>query len=211
MPVVIAHDASWKSWGWALCDPDGPIRSGVIPGLASKAWRWDGLAARLQGLDAELAELEATLPPDEPPIRVVVERAPPVYAGRGNQAATGLGMGQITGAILLWGTRPGRLAYPWEVTPGDWRAWWIDPGERKPRGRNAWKAWAVAKVERHGWDGHLGPYPWEGEDGGARGDLAEAILIGVGAARHHQDGPRGPDPRRSPEWRPIADGLAGPA
>lgn len=199
--MILANDASWTGWGWALCSTSGPLAVGHVAGLGGADWRWDRLAAELGRLELELVEAAASSGPDEPPPRVVVERAPAVYAGRGNQAATGLGLGQISGAILLWGTRPGRLAYPWELTPDEWRSWWLARGARRPSGRAAWKAWAVRLVELMGWSDRLAPWAWTGEDGGARADVAEAILMGVGAARHATLAPRGPDPRRNPAWR----------
>lgn len=201
MAVVLANDAAWGGWGWALCRESGPVAVGHLR-LEDAAWRWDRLAGELARLDLELGEAAAILAPGDPLPRVVVERPPAVYAGRGNQAAVGLGLGQLGGAILLWGTRPGRLGYPWELTPDEWRAWWLARGARRPSGRGAWKAWAVRLVEAMGWGGRLDPWPWTGDDGGARADVAEAILLGVGAARRLHLAPVGPDPRRSPAWRP---------
>jgi len=200
--LVLANDSSWTGWGWALCSNAGPIAVGHVQGLGGRAWRWAALRDELERLDLELTEAQALLGPGDPLPRVVVERAPKVYRGRGNQAATGQGIGQLGGAILLWGTRPGRLAYPWELEPGDWRPWWLEARGRRPKGREAWKAWAVRLVETLGWGDHLAPWPWTGDDGGARADVAEAVLLGVGAAQHHRLGPVGPSPARSPAWRP---------
>lgn len=200
--VTLAHDSSWSGWGWCLATDRGPVAAGHVPRLGDRAWRWAGLVDELERLDQELTEAQALLGPADPLPRVVVERAPPVYRGRGNQAATGQGIGQLGGAILLWGTRPGRLAYPWELEPGDWRPWWLDRRARRPKGREAWKRWACDTVKVLGWGHHLAPWPWSGDDGGPRADVAEAILLGVGAARNHRQGPKGPDPRRSPAWRP---------
>ena len=205
--AVLGHDSSWGGWGWCLGTDLGPVAVGHLV-LKGRSWRWDALRQTLEALELELVEASAMLPPGAPPPRVVVEVAPPVYKGAsrgkrkaGNQAATGMGIGLLAGPLLLWGTRPGRLAYPWDVEPGDWRVWWLRAGERRPKGRAQWKAWAIQTVQLLGWGHHLEPFHYDPDDGGPRGDVAEAILITVGAARNHRSGPRGPDPRRSPAWR----------
>lgn len=179
MPIVLANDASWEGWGIALCTENGPLVVRHAAHVGRTAWRYDTLRTTLEGL-------EGLVEGDRP--RIVVETAQAVYR-RGNQAATAQGLGQLSGALLLWGTRPGVLPYPWGVTPETWRAWWTPTRAAK---RARWKAWAVRTVQALGWGSHLDPYPWEGEDGGACADVAEAILLGVGAARHDGDAPAGP-------------------
>lgn len=197
MPVILGHDASWTGWGYCLANETKPIEVGHVANLGNRSWRWSDLRRQLGELDALLTEAELLSGAELP--RLAVEVIPPVYSGHGNQAATGQGLGQLTGPILLWGTRPGILAYPWELEPRDWRSWWKIAGRRNPKGRAGWKAWAVELVGILGWRHHLEPFPATGDDLGPRGDVAEAILIAVGAARHVAEAPRGPV--RDPAWR----------
>lgn len=201
MPVILGHDAGWGGWGWCLATERGPWAVGH-QAIGGRAWRWSDFRLALQELDQVLAEAQAR-PELGGPVRVAVEIAPAVYSGRGrgrrgNQAATGQGMGQIQGGILLWATRPGVMLYPWEIEVAEWRAWW---GIRGWKDRAAYKSAAIKLVGQLGWGARLEPFadPGPEDDHGARGDVAEAILLTVGAARHPDGAPVGPV--RDPAWR----------
>lgn len=192
--IVLGCDASWTGWGWALAGPEGPVATGHFPNLGGKAWRWSALNAALDELEPVL--IEASLLAGERRPIVAVELAPPVYAGRGNQAATGQGIGQIIGAIQAWAERHPRLGYPWALPPATWRDWWGLRGCRG--GRPGYKRAAIATCEARGWRAHLEPFSADGEDYGARGDVAEATLLAVGCANHPEAAPRGPSHPRRP-------------
>ena len=105
-----------------------------------------------------------------------VERAVLEEPGRhdglhgGGDVQTVRGISLCVGAIALWSTRFGE---PWLVEPHVWRRWWGLGGVDRARG----KAQAQALVAGKGWGQH-GP------------DVAEAILIGVGAAQNFRIAPR---------------------
>lgn len=210
MAIVLAFDASWGCLGWALCTANKPVRTGYAI-LKSRSWRMAALREVLAELEHHVADLSAHLRPGDSPPRVVIERAPKVYAGRGNQAAIGFGLGQIAGALELWGCRPA-WSYPWLVGTDQWRRWWW---HKLPRGRVACKTAAVREVERGPWRHHLDGLDRhrdrEGDYEGPAVDVAEAILLGMGAAR--RDGSQlatpGEAPRGPVAWeRARADGTA---
>lgn len=203
MPAILSHDAGWKGWGYCLATEKGPWHTGHVA-IGSKAWRWSDMHAQLGELDKLV--LEAGAHPQIGAPRIAVEIAPAVYKGRGrgssgNQAATAQGMGQIQGAILSWGTRPGILPYPWEVAVADWRGCW---GIRGWRSRALYKAAAIRLVFDLGWEKYVSPFKDTGpdDDHGPRADVAEAILIAVYCARNPHLAPVGP--QRDPRWK-IAD------
>jgi hypothetical protein len=182
--AVLGFDPSWGGLGWAVKAPGRPLDFGVID-LSSRTWRWDALAAVLEDHDRQLP----------PRVRVAIERAPQVYAGRGNQAATAYALGQVSGGILQWATRPGRWAYPWELETKVWRGWWRIGGGGRKWDRAAYKRAAVFYAlallgDRRGELDALAFDPDTGE--GPRGDAAEAILITEGADRHALEAPSGP-------------------
>ena len=194
--IAAAFDSSWKSTGFALCDRTGPLLCRHLH--LDSSWRWATLAPRLRALDLEI--LPVLLEVDDEP-RVVIERAPSIYSGRGNQADTGWGMGALVGPIAVHFAREG-WGYPWMIPPSDkarkskktgattiiavgWRGWWGITGSRAKA-----KAHALALV-RHHWRHVLRP-EWGTDPEGPCGDVAEAILMGVGACRHPQFAPVGP-------------------
>lgn len=188
MPVVIGVDAGWGGMGIALCTAARPVQ--VWPAeLGRRSWRMAALVELLEEVEAAVCDLQAHAGPNDPPPRVVIEHAPPVYAGRGNQAATGWGMGELAGAIELWGCRRG-WAYPWLPSTSAWRSWWWST---LPKGRAAIKrlAYDTAAVQ---WGHHLQGLPTDKTITeskrrkvlpyeGLGVDVAEAMLLGVGAAR----------------------------
>lgn len=181
MPIVIGMDAAWSGLGWAVCTLSGPFEVGHIK-LSQKTWRMAILIEQLQYIEHVIAELEIRAHPDDNPPRVVIERAPKVYS-RGNQASIGFGLGEIAGAIEVWACRP-PWDYPWMPTPDEWRKWWWH--SRKRQGRTALKRMAVGEVQRNLWSKCLEPFPLHVEPNDFEGpgvDVAEAILLGMGAAR----------------------------
>lgn len=215
MPAVVANDAAWGGWGWCLATHEGPVACGHLA-LGGRTWRWDALARVLAGDDPVhapgrvwppswdgctwpelLVEAVARTGAGEHLPRVAVEQPPAIYSGAsrggrggkaGNQAATGYGMGLLVGNLLRAGARPGELAYPWEVETTTWRPWW----SLTARDREGYKAAAIWHVRARTWGAALEPFADEGDDHGPRGDVSEAILQAVGAARHADAGPRGP-------------------
>lgn len=203
--MILGNDAAWGGWGWCLASSGGPIRVGHVK-LGGRRWPMAALAAYLRELEDVLVEGEILRGADPSPLRVVIEEPPVCYssgerrgvyppghpkAGEdipvGNQAATGYGLGRIAGAIELWGCRP-HLGYPWLIDPGLWRKWW----KLRGKGRVAKKKAAVKLVEMSGYGHLLAPWPWRGDEGGARSDVAEAILLAWGAAKNDEDAPAGP-------------------
>ena len=206
MTLILGNDLAWGGWGWCLATEAGPLSTGHVA-LGGRDWRWPAVLHHLDTVIAsELTDAGLQRGRDDPPPRVVIEEPPMVYSGAdrrggkgqraGNQAATGYGLGQLAGAVQLWSCmRPG-LAYPWLVEPSAWRGWMGIGGkgrqERKERARAAVRLW--------GWGRHLEPFPWDPRPdagGGAQGDVAEAILLAVGAARNAHLAPKGPQ-RASP-------------
>lgn len=170
---------------------------------------WDGphrlarCLAALRGLEGELADEQ--LARGERP-RVVVERLPWHFASRaGSQVRTVYGASGVAHVIAAWGCRQ-EWEYPWLIPPsretrrgGDpadaapgWRDWWELRGKR-PELKRA----AVRIVGAMGWGEHLdGLRAPDAKGDGAAGDVAEAILLGVGACRHETEAPTSPR-----EWR----------
>lgn len=186
--LILGCDAAWGGWGWCLATEAGPLDVGHVV-LGSRAWRTAALREYLVGLERQLAGVELeVLGMHDPRPRLVVEEVPHVYK-RGNQASTAGGVMRLVGALELHFCRRD-LAYPAAVNPRTWRAWWGVAG----RGRAEKKASAIRIVRHRGWGGFLDPHPDPGpaRDHGARGDVAEAILIAVGAAGRPAELPRGP-------------------
>lgn len=190
--MICGIDSSWGGLGWALATKSEVCDVGHVI-LGTKTWRWTALRDWLETEFAEIVvELLAQPAPPQPP-RVVLEVPPAVYSGasrgtRGNQAATGHGLGTINGPILVESVRHRALAYPWEVTPDTWRAWWGVTG----KGRLAKKRMAISIVRGLGHGRHLERFPETTEDLAPRADVAEAILIAMGAARNIAGAPKGP-------------------
>jgi hypothetical protein len=203
MRITVGLDAAWGGLGWSLATDQGPLAVGHVK-LNGSTWRWQALSAYLDEVIAPtISDGELMLGADDPAVRLVIEEPPMVYSGAarakktapgeklgmaGNQAAVGYGLGRLAGALELWSFRRGGLAYPWLVDPRTWRAWWRVGG----KGRAERKQAAVGIVRASGWARHLEPHKWTGDDGGAQGDVAEAMLLAVGAARRHAEAPAGP-------------------
>lgn len=212
--VVLAFDASWTGTGWCLADQHGPLRCGHLAlGPArrrtskSHPWRRTYREAKLREWLAGpmahvLADAMLDRQPQDPLVRVAVE-VPPV-AFKGGQATAYVAVGRLVGALELWGTRSS-LGVPWVQEPGDWRAWWgIAPTGRRRDGETL-KAEAIHQVRARWGREWLEPYD-EGpryrrkgapagcysRKAGPRGDVAEAILLGVGSAQHHDEAPAYP-------------------
>lgn len=197
MNVVLGMDAAWGGLGWCLATEQRPVAAGHVV-LRGAAWRWPAL---LRWLDTtirpEITDGELLRGPGDPPLRLVLEEPPVVYSGAsrgpagkpaGNQTATAYGLGRLAGALEFWWAANPELAYPWLVDPGRWRKWWRLGG----RGRVERKQAAVDMVETLRWGAYLGYHKWSSASGGARADVAEAILIAVGAARNASEAPAGP-------------------
>lgn len=192
---VLAFDAAWGGMGWALCHSQGPMQTGWVK-LRSKAWPMASLRDYLAGLDHVIADAQMALPAGCPPLRIVIEEPPAIYSGAargktgqpvGNQALTGFGLGRIVGAIECWACRSD-LGYPWLVSPGEWRLWWKIGGKGRAEKKHA----ALALTRAQGWQPFTVEFPFDPEEGGARADVAEAILLGVGAASRLHEAPVGP-------------------
>jgi hypothetical protein len=226
MRVTLAFDAAWGGTGWCLATEQGPVAVGHVK-LSGRAWRWPALLAWLDAVIApELVDGELLRGDADPPIRLVIEEPPAVYSGAerwakakqghlpgakpppaGNQAATCFGLGRLAGALELWWVKEHpEKGYPWLVEPREWRTWMKVGGT----GRIARKRAAVDTVKLSGWGHHLVPFPWDPDPdkaGGALGDVAEAILLAVGASRNASLAPVGPSlPARPPKptVRPVA-------
>jgi hypothetical protein len=209
MPLIVGIDGGWKGTGWAIANQAGPIEAGWIE--LDRSWRKALLRDFLAALLSRAEHHQAQIPQPAPPPRLVVEKPPMVYSGRGNQAATGFGIGDLVGACELAGIRPG-WAYPWTVPVGPtpapdnakkrqaWRQWWGIAA----KGRGSFKQHAYLYV-RATWPSAIAPFNREPLDG-PRGDVAEAILLAVGAAKHSADAPKGP---RSWRARGCAPGRLG--
>ncbi len=202
-PVILIHasDLSWKGWGWCSCSPQGPIATGHVS-LGGRAWRWPAVLEYLDGpIACAIADLEMMRGPDDPRVRMVIEEPPMLAVGgmqrgrKSNQVSAAYGLGTLSGAVQLWSTWRPSLAYPWLISPMEWRKW----AGVKGKGRNERKANAVKLCRLHGWARFVDPFPWDPDPeaaGGAQGDVAEAILMGVGAARNPGGAPKGPAQRK---------------
>ena len=218
MNVVLAADAAWGGMGLALVTEQGPTDTAHVR-LSGATWRWPALGRWLDGDVARIvADGELLRGAADPPLRLVVEKPPAVYSGverwnasrqghlpsapagkAGNQSATCYGLGRLAGALEWWWIREHPdLGYPWLVEPREWRTWMKVGGT----GRVARKRAAVQLCRLAGWGRFLDPFPWDDAPehaGGAMGDVAEAVLLGVGAARNATLAPPGPRrPRAAP-------------
>ena len=202
MILTLGCDLAWGGFGWCAGSEVGPLAVGhVAP--SGREWRWIALRDYLDGpFAAAVVDLQTRRGKVDPAPRIVVEEPPSVYSGAsrggkggrpiGNQAKTGYGLGLIAGAVHLWSVQRGdELGYPWLVEPMEWRGWWSIGG----KGRLEKKQRAVKLVRLMGWGALLDPYPWDPDPeaaGGAQGDVAEAICLQVGSARHIAGAPAGP-------------------
>lgn len=193
-PRALALDLAWGGTGWCLATPDGP----VVHGWAR--FRGDHrLDALLDWWRDEVApavlEVDLARGGDDPLIRPCIERPPWVYS-RGNQAATLYGMGTIAGIVTCLAAHDDRLADVWDLPSVNeevkvrrkpairhgWRPWWgYDTGERSRIKRHA--IGLVFAQWPHVFDGLRLDEALEDWDGKC-GDVAEAVLQGVGAARN---------------------------
>jgi hypothetical protein len=210
---VLSFDAAWGGVGWSAwvmgADKPLPLAWGFDEPGAS-AWRDVRLQELLAAVDDEVSDCGF-------PVvwRVVVERAPWVYGGeKGNQFATGYGLGNIAGRIAAWGLRP-TWGYPWFVAVDEWRAWYglrrvkkegEAPRKRRrkgddspvvpPRkiGRGGYKRAALDLVTAQ-WP-HLltglSETDAKGKLEGPAVDVAEGALLGAGALLHLTEAPKGP-------------------
>lgn len=213
--LTLGQDASWTGWGICLANQDGPIRVGHLalgppnrrprrtqhnpdPQL-QPTHRPQRLRAFLDGpLEHLLCEAQLLRGPGDPLVRVAIE-VPPLGFRRGQPSAY-VGVGRLVGALELWATRSYLLA-PWVLEPGPWRAWWGIAPTRKGRGSAELKADAIRLVERTWGPAILQAYRRTAK-GGPRGDVAEAILIAVGASRHPEQAP--PSPL---EWPDVPEAV----
>ena len=202
MNLVLGMDAAWGGTGWCLGSDHGPLAAGHVA-LAGRSWRFPALVAFLTDTIAnEVADGQLLRGPMDASVRLVIEMPPAVYSGAerwakpgeakrpaGNQALTGYGLGTLSGAIQLWWVmQPGPLGYPWLIEPRVWRKWMGVGGT----GRLARKKAAVESCRGRGWGKYLDPHPFDPKDGGAQADVAEALLLTVGAARNIVEAPAGP-------------------
>ncbi len=180
MTHVLAFDAAWGGVGWTLANTKKPLATGwFAPG--NKTWRTAALAHELRELDRIVARFDVRP-------RVVVERINWHYHAPGNQRPIAFGLGTCAGAIELWGCRE-EWPYPWLVPVAEWRKWWAIKG----RGKAQKKQCAITYCTMMGWGHFLAEHRDIDKKGdGARGDVAESILIGVGAARRPLEAPAGP-------------------
>lgn len=201
MNLILGMDAAWGGLGWCLASERGPLSAGHID-LSGREWRWPALAAFLDStISQELGDAELLRPLGSPPVRLVVEQPPVVYSGAsrsrrpgsgktaGNQSVVCYGLGTLAGALCMWWTCQGGLGYPWLVKPDVWRGWMAIGG----KGRAERKELAMESCQLRGWGGLLLPHHYDPKkEGGPRADVAEAILLSVGAARNIADAPAGP-------------------
>ena len=218
--ITLGHDASWSGWGSCLADQDGPLQvSHLAIGPAQKRagktkanlnpqmvfqHRMCKLTAYLDGpLEWMLRDGMLLRGPLDPLVRVAVE-VPPVGFKAGQPTAY-VAVGRIVGSIEKHCCRP-TLSYPWIQPPGEWRKWWGISPTRKGRNGEDLKHEAIAIVENTWGSEWLDNYKLGGQykrkghterhrKAGAKGDVAEAILIAVGSSRNAGQAP--PNPR---EW-----------
>lgn len=157
--IVLAFDPGQTATGWAVCDALGPLllHGARTAGVIKPGKKtWTGLA---RGLDAILPLCaDVTCAAVEVP-----GTHGSIHGGRETQTVRGVSM--AAGAVALWAARWGE---PWELEPMIWRRWWGIAGKTRAEGKSA----AQALVRAQGWGEHSP-------------DVAEAILIGVGAARNY--------------------------
>ena len=195
MNLVLGMDASWGGLGWALGSDHGPLAAGHVS-LSGRSWRWPALLHYLDHTIAnEVADAQLLLGAGEAPVRLVIEEPPMIYTPsgpdrRGSQAAVGYGLGTLAGGLAMWWcARPGApLGYPWFVNPSEWRKWMGIGG----KGRIGRKRAAVDSARTRGWGKFLAGHAWDEKEGGAVADVAEALLLTVGAARNIAQAPTGP-------------------
>lgn len=180
MAVVLAADAAWGGLGWCLATEGGPLTAGHIV-LKARARRVEALQGYLDALWLPLLE-EQRKAGSEP--RIVIEAMPEVYR-RGNQANVGYGLGRITGSIEMWAVIRG-FAEPELMGVREWRSYWSIVGPRE-----AAKARAIRLVEGLRWGAFLRRPNGAPLNDDARGDVAEAILLGMAAARKEAGARRG--------------------
>lgn len=208
---VLAMDASWKTIGVALCTAKGPVWTAYFRPPAEPAGK-STRAAFIDGPFMEQITLMLATRPVAPASRadviVGIETAPAVYAGRGNQAATAGGLGRLRGMLEIEARRISDHPV-WLIPTVDevvkhgkdhgqvarhgWRTWW---GYGRAASREALKRHAINVVVGNKWGTHLLDTDRTDLEGPA-GDLAEAILMGVGAARHVEQRPSEPARRRT--------------
>lgn len=179
--VVIGLDGAWGGTGWAVCTEEGPWEWGWA--LPEGAWKW----TRLESMIRELSRLASgvQIATDAEAIRIVVERTPLHHGGVGGKGDPRIVVRAIS--ELVGGSARGipGFAYPWILEPKEWRAWWGLRGAR-----HVLKYHAIQTVGALWPDVRAGLDALEDQD--RAGDVAEAILIGVGAARHASGAPAGP-------------------
>lgn len=185
----MALDPGWSKTAWAVCVRTGPLTTGVF--RPDSVYRPQMVALELT--NAALADghhLDG----------VLVESLPSVLSTSGSRPLTpesAQGVGELRGHIMAWAAAnetPSASVQPGGKRSAGWRSWWIDPRRRAPRGTAQWKLWAYRLVVMLGWgdavQSHLGE-PSDPND--ERCDVAEAVLMGVGAIRH---GVAFPSPKR---------------
>lgn len=205
MTLVVGHDAAWGGWGACIAVGETPIAVRHVA-LSGRRWRWDALAAELVALRQWVEQHQLAADADQ--VLTVVEHSPTHYsrATRGratNEAVVNWALGSLAGPILTnaaaWGWRS-----PWDLDVKTWRSWWGIAGGGS---RTATKGAAINMVVSLGWQQHLVEYGWQRGclssptsaakiAEGPCGDVAEAILIALGASMRLNLAPAGP--RRKP-------------
>ncbi len=147
----------------------GPVVLALTPGWTRIGWalcQREGpvkVGALTPSGDRDFMDLRFQLAalPVGMPRGVALERPAP---HRGCDTAHGYELALCAGAIAFWATSYG---HPWLIPPHVWRRWWGLSTKPNIADRGP----AVEAVSAQGW----------GQPGA---DVAEAILLGVGAARH---------------------------
>lgn len=209
MNLTVGFDASWGGTGWCIATQDGPKEAGFI--RTQGDYRMLKMVEFLHQLDLKIAGYQVQLSPASPPPVCVIERLPWAYSRMGSQVRTVYGISGCAHVIAGHYARPD-WGYPWLIPPrGDkkkptkknpippptepgWRQWWGITG----KGRHAKKRSAIRTVRRLHWGYLLDALPLKGgqdvdvNGDGPRGDVAEGILIAVGAAKHRAQAPKMP-------------------